>query len=191
MALSKRTRFEVFKRDKFTCTYCGRRPPDVLLEADHIVPRCEGGSDALENLTTSCEACNRGKAGKPLGDVAPAIDELQVMEAMQEMAERARGLRGQMAAAEEARKAEEAVVEVVLGWWQEIGGSLEDGGAVPDQKTASIRRFLQRLELEDLRQAMNATLSLWNQKPYTTQTGAWKYFCGTCWTMIRQREGRR
>jgi 5-methylcytosine-specific restriction endonuclease McrA len=29
MAVSKRTRFEVFKRDRFTCQYCGKRPdPD-------------------------------------------------------------------------------------------------------------------------------------------------------------------
>jgi hypothetical protein len=27
--LSKRTRFEVFKRDSFTCQYCGRRPPET------------------------------------------------------------------------------------------------------------------------------------------------------------------
>jgi hypothetical protein len=30
MALSVRTRFEVFKRDEFTCQYCGRKSPDVV-----------------------------------------------------------------------------------------------------------------------------------------------------------------
>lgn len=190
MATSKRLRFEVFKRDKFTCTYCGRRPPDVLLEADHIVPRCDGGPDTIDNLATSCEACNRGKAGTPLGDVAPAIDELQLLEAIQEMGERARGLRGQMAAAEEARKAEDSVVEVVLGWWQEIGGRLEEGCPLRDPKAASVRRFLQRLHLDDIRRAIDATDALWNQKPNAKQESAWRYFCGTCWGMIRQQEGR-
>ena len=35
--LSKKIRFEVFKRDKFTCQYCGRMSPDVILEVDHIL----------------------------------------------------------------------------------------------------------------------------------------------------------
>lgn len=36
--ISKKTRFEVFKRDSFTCQYCGRTAPDVILEIDHINP---------------------------------------------------------------------------------------------------------------------------------------------------------
>lgn len=67
--LSPRTRFEVFKRDNFTCRYCGRTTPAVVLEVDHIVPRCEGGSNDPLNLTTACWECNRGKAGNPLENV--------------------------------------------------------------------------------------------------------------------------
>jgi len=37
-AISKKLRFEVYKRDKFTCQYCGRKAPDVILEIDHINP---------------------------------------------------------------------------------------------------------------------------------------------------------
>jgi 5-methylcytosine-specific restriction endonuclease McrA len=36
--LSKKLRFEVFKRDGFSCQYCGAHPPDVLLEIDHVIP---------------------------------------------------------------------------------------------------------------------------------------------------------
>ncbi len=68
MPVSVRTRFEVFKRDSFTCRYCGQQSPTVVLEVDHIVPVCDGGSDDTINLTTSCWNCNRGKAGVPLGD---------------------------------------------------------------------------------------------------------------------------
>jgi 5-methylcytosine-specific restriction endonuclease McrA len=38
MAISKKLRFEVFKRDNFTCQYCGRETPEVILEADHVIP---------------------------------------------------------------------------------------------------------------------------------------------------------
>jgi hypothetical protein len=69
MSLSKRVRFEVFKRDNFTCQYCGAKPPDTVLEVDHVVARCNGGSDDQSNLRTACWNCNRGKAGIPLSEV--------------------------------------------------------------------------------------------------------------------------
>ena len=36
--ISKKTRFDVFKRDSFTCQYCGKSAPDVVLQVDHINP---------------------------------------------------------------------------------------------------------------------------------------------------------
>lgn len=36
IAISKRVRFDVFKRDSFKCQYCGKSAPDVILEVDHI-----------------------------------------------------------------------------------------------------------------------------------------------------------
>ncbi len=66
--LPKSIRFEVFKRDSFTCQYCGRSAPDVILECDHIVPVAEGGKDEPINLITSCRDCNRGKGKKFLSD---------------------------------------------------------------------------------------------------------------------------
>ena len=66
MAVSKRTRFEIFKRDNFTCQYCGRTPPAVVLEIDHFVAQANGGGDEEENLLTSCFDCNRGKGANPV-----------------------------------------------------------------------------------------------------------------------------
>ena len=37
-AISKKLRFEIFKRDSFTCQYCGSSAPEVLLHADHLKP---------------------------------------------------------------------------------------------------------------------------------------------------------
>ena len=66
--LSKKIRFEVFKRDKFTCQYCGRMAPDVVLEVDHIKPISKGGTNDILNLVTSCKDCNRGKSNIKLSD---------------------------------------------------------------------------------------------------------------------------
>jgi hypothetical protein len=62
--ISPKDRWRIFARDSFTCQYCGRRPPDVALELDHRVAFANGGSDAPENLVTSCFDCNRGKGAE-------------------------------------------------------------------------------------------------------------------------------
>lgn len=66
--LSKKIRFEVFKRDSFTCQYCGSKAPDVILEIDHIKPVAKGGKNEIINLVTSCFDCNRGKSKTELSD---------------------------------------------------------------------------------------------------------------------------
>lgn len=67
-SISKKIRFEVFKRDSFTCQYCGKSAPEVILEVDHINPASKGGNNDLFNLITSCFDCNRGKTAKLISD---------------------------------------------------------------------------------------------------------------------------
>jgi len=87
-ATSKRLRFEVFKRDAFTCQYCGAQPPDIVLVCDHIDPVKLGGMTTIDNLVTSCESCNQGKAANPLGAVAKRPDaDLLFLEMQQEIVE--------------------------------------------------------------------------------------------------------
>lgn len=62
MAVSKRTRFEVLRRDNFTCRYCGAKAPDVELHVDHVHPRLHGGNDHPRNLVAACKDCNLGKS---------------------------------------------------------------------------------------------------------------------------------
>lgn len=88
MPVSKSVRFEVFARDAFACQYCGMRPPEVILEVDHIHPVSKGGGDEIINLITSCYDCNRGKRAKILSEVAPRPDaDLALLKVEQEMAE--------------------------------------------------------------------------------------------------------
>lgn len=58
-----RLRFEIFKRDNFTCQYCGRNVKEdkIKLHCDHIHPNNKGGLFVANNLITSCEECNLGK----------------------------------------------------------------------------------------------------------------------------------
>ena len=93
--LSAKRRFEVFKRDNFTCQYCGRSVSSedlpvlkksndpaldelmvqlklakygVILEVDHIIPLNRGGGDDMDNLVTACKDCNRGKGAGLLSE---------------------------------------------------------------------------------------------------------------------------
>jgi len=59
-------RFVVLRRDDFRCTYCGRRPPEVVLHLDHVVPFSAGGLTTAENLRTACHECNLGKSATTL-----------------------------------------------------------------------------------------------------------------------------
>lgn len=68
LVITKKLRFEVFKRDSFTCQYCGQMAPDVVLEVDHINPVKHGGKNEILNLITSCMDCNRGKGARKLDD---------------------------------------------------------------------------------------------------------------------------
>lgn len=86
-SLSKRIRFEVFKRDSFTCQYCGRKAPDVILEVDHIQPVAKAGSNDLLNLVASCSACNSGKSDKTLDDSSVLEKQRRQLQDLQERKE--------------------------------------------------------------------------------------------------------
>ncbi len=58
---SRRT---LYKRDKITCQYCGRKPGGEELTVEHIVPRCQGGKTTWTNTCLACTTCNVRKAGR-------------------------------------------------------------------------------------------------------------------------------
>jgi len=86
-SLSKKLRFEVFKRDSFICQYCGKVAPNVVLEVDHIEPVSKGGSNDLLNLITSCFDCNRGKTNTELKDDSVVSKQRRQLELLQERRE--------------------------------------------------------------------------------------------------------
>lgn len=55
-------RERIFRRDDYTCRYCGAR--GGRLECDHVVPVAKGGGHEDGNLATACFTCNRSKRDK-------------------------------------------------------------------------------------------------------------------------------
>lgn len=75
MTVTKRTRYEVLRRDDHTCRYCGGRSPEVELTVDHVTPTALGGSDDPSNLVAACRDCNAGKAAS--NPDAPLVAQVQ------------------------------------------------------------------------------------------------------------------
>lgn len=121
-SMSKRLRFAVFARDKFTCRYCGRQSDQVPLVVDHVLPVCEGGTNEEVNLVTACVECNQGKAGKKLDVVAPnETDRLRLAQEMQEQ------MRAARMAADAAKAVTERMQSMVNFWCGLTGYQQMDG----------------------------------------------------------------
>jgi len=58
------SRKNLFKRDRYTCQYCGAQPGPESLTVDHVVPRSRGGASTWENCVLACLDCNRRKADR-------------------------------------------------------------------------------------------------------------------------------
>lgn len=76
MAVSKRLRFEILRRDGHRCRYCGAGALAAPLTVDHVTPLALGGTDDPSNLATACEPCNSGKTSTLPESGALALTEL-------------------------------------------------------------------------------------------------------------------
>lgn len=177
--VSKRTRFEVFKRDKFTCQYCWRKPPEVILEPDHVIPSCDGGSDHMDNLVTACFDCNRGKAGVSLDSLPQTISDkiAQKLELTLQVKALDRLLKRE-------RKQEDCDIHEVGVFWYNLFMQKKNGFVFGPSRIPSIRRFLQSLHVTDLTRF--AEKAIQKRPPRNDDDEqAFRYFCGICWNRIK------
>ena len=118
-ALSKKVRFEVLKRDKFTCKWCGKSAvqDDVVLEIDHILPVKEGGDNHMLNLVTSCFDCNRGKSANKIDDNKVVAQQKKQLDLEQDRKEQ---------------------LELIFKWHQELQG-------IDDEKNKKVFQYVNDL----------------------------------------------
>lgn len=64
--ISGHVSWRVFRRDNFTCRYCGAN--DVPMTVDHLVLWEDGGPSIEENLVTACSKCNKKRGNMQYGD---------------------------------------------------------------------------------------------------------------------------
>lgn len=179
MAVSKRLRFEILRRDNHQCRYCGAKAPDAVLRVDHVVPVALGGSDDPSNLVAACEPCNTGKSSVPVD--APLVadvkaDALRWARAMEIVAT------GRAVAREEAALLHDAFYD----WWKAWTYTNWRGEKItvdlPNDYKRSVDQFIAAgLTEDDLYELIEVAM--------TAKTNdEWKYFCGCCWRRIKEAQ---
>ena len=171
MAVSKRVRYEVLRRDNHACRYCGAAAPDVKLVVDHVVPVALGGSDEPNNLVAACSDCNSGKSSAaPDSELVADVqaDAARWAEAMQRAAEESRTRRTER----------EEVLAAVADAWPHFR-------RLPSGWESTIERFLDAGLPRDLIVDM---VQVANNAPGVDYR--WGYFCGCCWKRIRALQER-
>lgn len=148
--LSKKTRFEVFKRDSFKCQYCGKSAPDVILHVDHIKPVAEGGTNDITNLITACDSCNLGKGARLLDDNSVIEKQRKQLE---ELNERRQQLEMMMEWRDGLIQLERETAEIVMQRWSDITGyRLNEHGE------KDVRQWLKKYDITSILDAMDTAV---------------------------------
>jgi hypothetical protein len=171
-AISKKTRFEVFKRDGFACQYCGAHPPAVILHVDHIVPVALGGANHMDNYITACAPCNLGKSATSLAEVPQSLKDKAA-----EVAERELQLAGYQRVMDDKRHRLEAEAGKVV----EIYEKFNEGYTLSATALVSVRKFIEAIGVHAVCDAMEQAHS----RATIRKGQEFKYFCGICWNIIK------
>jgi len=179
--ITKSLRFEIFKRDNFTCQYCGRQTPTVILEIDHIIPKVEGGpiSDP-NNLVTACFDCNRGKGKIPLG-VQRIKDDRK--EAMQREREKQQQIKEYEEFLKEKQAQDGQTIEELDEYWSGLSGNKYNLNL---SGIDALKRFLKFLTPAEIKDSMEIAAA---RIPATQLESRFKYFCGICHNKKGEKTG--
>jgi hypothetical protein len=173
--ISKKLRFEVFKRDNFTCQYCSAKPPNVPLEIDHIIPVCKKGTNHIDNLITACFDCNRGKSGNELNSIPNTLSEKSEIKKIA------------IAQYREYQKIliqQKKQMEIDVLMVEEIYNSVYTEYVFMEKFKLSVKNFIKKLGVESVCESMEIACS----KIHYDEQKVLKYFCGICWTKIKENE---
>lgn len=171
-AISKKTRFEVFKRDGFICQYCGAHPPSVILHVDHIKPVALGGINHMDNFITSCQPCNLGKSATSLSEIPQSMKDKAA-----DIAERELQINGYQSVMNGKRLRVDSEANKVCAVYEKFNA----GFTLTDMAMVSVRKFVESLGVHEVIDAMEQAYT----RPTVRRNGEFKYFCGICWNLIK------
>lgn len=175
MAVSKRTRYEVLRRDNHACRYCGQMAPDVKLTVDHVTPVALGGTDNPDNLVAACVDCNAGKS-------STSPDAALVEDVQQEAVRWAAAMK---LAAETLTARRAALLAYVSEFESEARQYNPSMTYAPDDWWDTAEQFYRAgLPVSDLKYALAVAMS----KSAVSWNGKWRYACGVAWSIVREMQ---
>lgn len=177
--IPKGTRFEVLKRDRFTCQYCGRSAPDVLLEIDHIKPVAKGGDNSIMNLITSCRDCNRGKRDKVLSDDTAVKKQKKQLD---DLADRREQIEMLLAWREELRQTEDMEIDAIEDIFLMYTG---DGFSKTGRM--KIKKLIKRFGLAEVMDAAEISIGRYYDGSDASWGNAFYKIGGICYNRRKER----
>ena len=179
MAVTKRTRYEVLKRDNHTCRYCGASAPDFPLRIDHVTPVALGGSDSPDNLVAACQDCNAGKSStSPNADVVEDVKQADIKwaGAIKRVAS---------ARARQHKKRDAYVLEFKNDWGCWTYGWREDNFPLASNWRTSIERFYDLgVPIDEVKRCVR--IACGNNKVAADET--YRYFAGCVWRVVTEMQ---
>jgi len=155
-AISKKVRFEVFKRDSFKCQYCGASAPDVILEVDHIQPVAKRGKNDIMNLLTACKDCNAGKSDRLLDD-STAVSKQKAQ--ADRLSERRLQLQMMMEWRNGLLELEEKAAQEVVAYWKSSSGiGLSETGV------SEVRKLVKKFGAAEIVEVIDIALRQYDDK---------------------------
>jgi hypothetical protein len=146
-AISKKIRFEIFKRDSFKCQYCGASAPETVLHIDHIKPVSKGGTNTITNLVTACAACNSGKSNTELSDDSTVKKQKRQLDELQERKEQ---LELMMKWEQELLCLETEKINAISAYWE----SQAKGYSLNERGLESLRKLVAKYPYDEIIKAI-------------------------------------
>ena len=174
----KSIRFEILKRDKFTCQYCGKKAPDIILHVDHMNPVSRGGTNDLLNLITSCLDCNLGKSDRTLTDTT-IIDRNRIQ--TENLQERRHQIEMMMEWQRGLVELDQYLIEQVAGFWAE----LVEPYRLTEQGLKILEKLLRQNNADEIMEAMRIAIRQYlqynnNELTQESVSHAWSKIGGIC-----------
>lgn len=172
-SIGKTLRFKIFERDSFCCQYCGRKPPETVLEIDHVIPVSKGGGNEDINLLTSCFDCNRGKRDGILNK--SPLSHVEMVDKIKSANKQYKEIRKVI---EEQKRIQESMIDRV----GEVFTAYYPKWVFSERFKSSVKNFIKLLGEDEVVLSMETACIKMRRSEDSLQ-----YFCGICWNKIKNK----
>jgi hypothetical protein len=164
MDIEKSLKYKIFRRDNFTCQYCGKQTPKVVLNVDSLIPITSVSTNNETELITVCQDCCNERQAIPVNERQEQIEAYEKF-----LLER--------------QKEQSIVIEELGEYWSLL---CDNQYELNEHGLESLKKFLVHLVPFEIRESMDIAA---DKIPNENIGERFKYFCGICHNKIREKSG--